>query len=225
MITISKPTKSAAIHVPRKSSTLGVIDDLPLELLQMVLSMLDLQSFSRLSQVCSRAYGVAQSLPPYRDLIKYAPDVVAALAQTRLDRYHTVAMFHAALLSEQCVSCGHYGAFLFLPTCERCCHKCLCRNQSIWVIPPSLAAKCFNLDAAQLKEVPHLLSVPGFYSFRGRTLRKRRVNLVGVKTAKAVALKIHGSIQHMARDPLISERGETLSNEGFRDLGDFMQDK
>ncbi|EXJ81505.1 hypothetical protein A1O1_07569 [Capronia coronata CBS 617.96] len=224
MITIPEPTKRAAINPQRKSSTLEVLDNLPLELLQMVLTTLDFQIFHG-SRKSVREPLLLQSLPSYRDLIEYAPRTIAALAKTRLDCYHTIAVLHAALLSERCVSCGNYGAFLFLPSCERCCYQCLRRNQSFWVIPASLATKCFHLNASQLREIPHLLSVPGFYPIRGFTLRKRRINLVGVKSAKTVALKIHGSIQNMAQDPLISERDDTLSDEEFSYFRSLMPDK
>ena len=90
--------------------------------------MLDFKTLSDISKTCLRAIEVLKSVPEYRDLMRHAPQALAALVETRLIRYHLVATVHATLLSADCKSYGKYGAFLFLPTCERYCYHCLWRN-------------------------------------------------------------------------------------------------
>jgi hypothetical protein len=135
MVPISEPAKRSAIRREPDPLAFGLLDKMPLELLHLVLSMLDLRSLSRISRVSLQGQAVVESLPAYRDLMDYAPHAIKALGQTGLIRYHTAAMLQATLFSKSCISCGEYGAFLFLPTCERCCYECLLWNQSLGSSP------------------------------------------------------------------------------------------
>ena len=186
MISISKPAKRSAIQHDPSSSSLGLLD------------MLDFQSLSRLSRISLRGQVVVQSLPAYRDLMEHAPHT-PALGRTGLIDLHSATVLHATLLSEVCVSCGEYGAFLFLPTCERCCYECLHRSQSFWVIPTALAGKCFDLMLHQLKEIPVMRSVPGIYSVGHGVSRPRRLRLTSVKAAKELGIKVHVSMENIAK--------------------------
>ncbi|KAI9788579.1 MAG: hypothetical protein M1816_006828 [Peltula sp. TS41687] len=204
MISISKPAKPSTIQRDSASSTIGLLERLPLELVHATLNLLDFQSLSRLSRVSLRGEAVVSSLPAYRDLMEHAPHALTALGQTRLINVHSSAALRAALKSDQCVSCREYGAFLFLPTCERCCFVCLQRNQSLWVIPTALAGKCFRLTPKQLKSIPILYSIPGVY-WIGRRISQRR-KLLSVKMAKELGIVVHGSIEKMVSLPLAIRR-------------------
>jgi hypothetical protein len=144
MISIPEPAKPSAIERDPSSSSIGLLDILPVELLQYTLHMLDFRSLSHLSRASLHGNEVVRSLPAYRNLMEHAPHTLAALGHTRLITLHSANVLYRTLLSEQCISCGEYGAFLFIPTCERCCYECLCSNQSLWVIPTTLARKCFG---------------------------------------------------------------------------------
>ena len=135
--------------------------------------------------------------------MEYAPDVLPALSQTQLISYHTASTLQASLQSKECISCGQFGFALFLPTCERCCYACLYRNQSLWVIPKSFAAKCFRLTPRQLNSLPVMLNIPGTYSVgrdvsTSRITIKRRRKPVSVGAAKDLGIKTHGSIKNIA---------------------------
>lgn len=199
MISISKPAKRSAIQRDPSSSSLGLLDRIPLELLHLILVMLDFQSLLHVSRVSLLGQVVVQPLPAYRDLMEHAPHTLAALGRTGLLGLHPATVLHATLLSEICVSCGGYGAFLFLPTCERCCYECLRMNQSLWVIPTALAGKCFYLTPHQLKEIPVMRSIPGIYSVGHRISRQRRLRLTSVKAAKELGIKVHGSMANIAK--------------------------
>jgi hypothetical protein len=213
MISISKPAKRSAIQRDPSSSSLGLLDRIPLELLHLILVMLDFRSLLRVSRVSLLGQVVVQSLPAYRDLMEHAPHTLAALGQTGLIGLHTATVLHATLLSEICISCEEYGAFLFLPTCERCCYECLHRNQSLWVIPTALAGKCFDLMPHQLKEIPTMRSVPGVYSVGHRISRQRRLRLTSVKAAKELGTKVHVSMENIAKTPNASRGGKITEKE------------
>lgn len=198
MISISDPAKLSAVQHHDSLSSAGFLDNLPLELLHLICDLLDFRSLSRISRTSFLGKMIIESLPAYRDLMEFAPHTLSALGKTGLISVHSSAILHAELLSMHCVSCRKYGAFLFLPTCERCCYECLRRNQSLRVIPQALAKKCFNLTQTQLKTIPIMYSIPGRY-FVGHTIsRQRRQRLVSVKSAKRLAIMVHGSTNKVA---------------------------
>ncbi|KAI9669890.1 MAG: hypothetical protein M1831_006925 [Alyxoria varia] len=199
MISVSEPAKPSAIRRDSSASSAGLLDRLPLEILHYILDDLDFGSLSRMSQVSLRAKEIVESLPAYRELMKYAPKTLKALGQTGSISFHTAATLRGALRSQKCVSCQEYGAFLFLPTCERCCYECLSENHSLWVIPVSLAGRCFDLTPRQLKQLPTLHSIPGRYFVTELITRARRYQLTSVKVAKQHAVMAKGSSETSKR--------------------------
>jgi hypothetical protein len=214
MISIPEPAKPSAIKRGPRSSSIGLLDILPVELLQHTLHMLDFQSLSYLSRVSLQGNEVVRSLLAYRNLMEHAPHTLAALGQTRLISLHSANALYGTLLSEQCISCGEYGPFLFLPTCERCCYECLCGNQSLWVIPTALARKCFDLTLSQLKRLPIMRSIPGVYFVGHRISRQRQFNLTSVKAAKELGIMIHGSTENMA-ETLTAKRSGGIAEKEY----------
>lgn len=166
----------------------------------MIFAMLDFRTLSHISRTCLRGIVVVDSLPEHRDLMRYAPRALAALAKTRLIHHFPAATVHGALLSADCISCNNFGPFLFLPTCERCCYHCLCRVQGFWVIPISMAKKCFGLSATGAKTLPILHSVPGKYYVKHMISRKRSLRLVCVGAAKTLAIAEGSSEERMTQE-------------------------
>jgi hypothetical protein len=189
MLQIAEPAKQSS-GWRKSTSSLGRLDDLPLELLHATFALLDFKSLSHISRTCIRGIEVVNSVPEYRGLMLHAPDALAALGKTRLIRHHPAAKVHLALLSADCTSCSRYGAFLYLPTCERCCYHCLWKNQSLWLMTIATAKKRFVLSAAGVKTLPVLRSVPGGeYSVGCDSIsRLRPVGLVSVGAAKKLAI-------------------------------------
>lgn len=180
-------------------SSIGSLDSLPVELVHTALNRLDFQSLSRFSQTSLRANSVVQTLTAYRDMMKYAPKTLAALGQTRLVKVHSAATLHRAIQSWECVSCAQYGAYLFLPTCERCCWWCLSRNQSLWVIPREKASESFALSEILFDQMTKMLSIPGDYSV-GTPVNNNpfRLELFSVKVVKRLAMSIYGDQEAIA---------------------------
>ena len=198
MIPLSVSPKPSAIQRDPVSSSIGLLGTLPPELLHFVFNMLDFQSLSRVSRVSLQGRAVVSSLPVYQSLQEHVPDALAVLNRTKLIGLHSVATLYATLKSEKCIACDHYGPFLFLPTCERCCYSCLAKNPSLWVMTTALATKCFGLTSRQLMRLPLLHSIPGVYSIRCKISRQRSRRLVSVRAAKELAIMVHGSAKKMA---------------------------
>ncbi|KAK2866809.1 hypothetical protein FQN49_003512 [Arthroderma sp. PD_2] len=197
MITINKPAKpSTLIHRPDPSS-LGLLNPLPLEVLHIALHTLDFQSLSRLSRVSRRGRAVVETLPIYRDLMKYIPDTLKALGQSQLLSHFPADKLLTILCSKACVACGNFGAFLFLPSGERCCEMCLDNNQSLWVISLLRAETIYGLPLPELKKLPILKSIPG--SYKVRRVEGPRPKLVSVLAAARLAT-IKGTMPMLATD-------------------------
>lgn len=134
---------------------------------------------------------------------------MSALGGTQCIGYFLLTQVHKAMCSDRCVSCGIFGAFLSLLTCERCCYECLNKNRFHWVTRPNLARKCFGLSEEQTKHLRVLRCPAGSYRARpGGELRRypsmffdnvqpQVMDLVSVQSAKLIALDIHGSITNM----------------------------
>lgn len=191
--------KTSPIHRNATKPTLGPLDTLPLELLQLILSLLDFQSLSRLSRASLTAKATVEALPAYREFLEHAPDVLIALERTRILHYHSAALLRRTLRTNQCVSCFGFGAFLFLPTCERVCFQCLHENHALRVTTLELARKCFSLPTIHLKRIPILHSIPGSYSVLFHIWRPKEYRLVSVKQAKQLAIQVRGSAENVAR--------------------------
>ena len=105
MITIYGPAQHSRVR-RHANSSIGVLDRLPLEILQWALNLLDFQSLSRFSRVSLLARKVVESLPSYRDIMEHAPQTLKALRLMHLVHVHSAAALHDTLQSKACISCG-----------------------------------------------------------------------------------------------------------------------
>ncbi|KAF5619781.1 f-box domain protein [Fusarium sp. NRRL 52700] len=196
MITISEPPKPIEGNLEDRPSSLGILNKLPAELLYVALSDLDFLTLTRFSRVSVRARNILRSLPAYQDLMKHAPDALAALSQTKLLHLHSACDLHAALRTECCATCLEYGAYLFLPTCERCCWQCLRSNLTRRVISPAAAGRIFALSPKMVQQLPIMFSIPGAYGV-GRKPAQTSHKLVSVGAAKKLAVSKYKSLANL----------------------------
>lgn len=177
------------------TSSLGVLDTLPIELLRIILNSSDFQSLSRFVQVCHLAKTLVDSLSSYQHITKHASATLIALSRTNLITSHAAPTIHAALLADRCASCQESGPFLFLPTCQRCCYRCLRTERFLRLITLRLAGICFGLSRTHLAQIP-MITLLGRYPKRKATSRiKGRV--FSLKHAEQLGISIHGSQEAM----------------------------
>ncbi|KAM5366553.1 hypothetical protein ACJZ2D_010450 [Fusarium nematophilum] len=126
--------------------------------------------------------------------MNYCPEILAALAKTHLLQLHSAGSLRHTLLAEKCASCFEFGAFLFLPTCERICFECLCRNRAYRMTGLGSAKDWFGLTDAEIRRIPIMQSIPGSYRVRNSVRwDSRTCSLVCVKQLKQLALDAHGT--------------------------------
>ncbi|KAF5693014.1 hypothetical protein FDENT_2452 [Fusarium denticulatum] len=193
------PAKPSKIHPERPVSCFGLLGILPAELLLITVDLLDFQSLSRLSRTCLRAKRVVENFVPYQQVIKHAPKVPTALIQANLAGHYPPAVVYLTLQTDRCVSCTDFGAFLYLPTCERVCFECLHRNIGLWMITIPMAKKYFGLTYQQVQTLPIMRIIPATYCLQTRDkTHKNPFRLVSVKAAKSLAIEVHGSAENLA---------------------------
>ncbi|TPX07153.1 uncharacterized protein E0L32_010954 [Thyridium curvatum] len=203
MITVTSPPKSTDSKLADRvwtdrGSSLGILDRLPPEIVSILLGMLDTQSIARFACLSSRANTFVRSQRAYRDLATLVPQVLLALGRVGLIGLHSVAELHAALRTERCATCIEYGAFLFLPTCERCCWECLRLNPSLRVLSRKEAKRYFGLSDRHLQRLPTLRVIPGDYGISANPAPEH-CELISVKAARGLGLIVHGSAGKLAQ--------------------------
>lgn len=182
----------------------GELEKFPLEILIEVLSKLDLKSLFKMRSVSRYLKQVIDhSMISYHHSAKHAPHALAAMNHTDMAKHFTMNDFSAALYSTTCTECGHYGQFLHLPSCTRCCYPCLKMSAKYLPLFRGAARAGYGLDIKTVNALPILRTIPGVYGVNRKNY-KRRFNLVDQVAAYNAGIKLHGSVEAMkshARDP------------------------
>ncbi|EEP78298.1 predicted protein [Uncinocarpus reesii 1704] len=176
---------------------LGQLEQLPLELLNMVLLGLDLRSLMDFRRVNQRAMEVVGSIPQYATILMHAKNALRGIISIGSARWISCLDIYQELRRAEC-DCGDFGGYLYLFTCRRVCFLCFTSESAYLPIGRGHAMRKFGLQGAQVAALPAMKSVPGFYS--GRLLKCRtRHNLVDYESARQAGIKLHGSVAEMER--------------------------
>lgn len=197
MVRPAKVPKVATLPQTSAKSSLGSLDTLPVEVLQIIFDHSDALSLSRLAATSWRGHDLVHaqfSRPEYADLSTHAREAIIALSQMKILHLHSVQDMVATLRSASCVCCGNSGVFLDLIHFERVCFTCLSHNPAVWVMPSTEAGCCFNLSDAQLRSITQARGIPGSYSVRNKATLSGPEMLVSVRDALRLALSVHGQV-------------------------------
>lgn len=220
MITITIPPKPPVPTLANRASSLGILDRLPPEIISTFLDMLDIQSIAHFACVSFQGNTFVQLQRAYQDLVIFAPQMLLALGKTGLIDRHHIATLYAALRSEQCTTCVEYGAFLFLPTCKRCCWECLRYNPLLRALLPREAKRYFGLSKQHLQQLPVFHVIPGNYGISANPTLEQHCQLVSVQAAKDLGLTVHGSAEKLAH--VMAKRCKSTR---LLVTGQYLQDK
>lgn len=146
------------------SSSLGCLDTLPVELLHMILLDVDLKSLTSLRSVNRRARLTIDALWQYNEIVTYAPNSLRAILNINVGALISCRQLHRELCSQECVTCGHFGAFLYLLSCNRVCYVCLVETPQFLPLTQKHARTAFGLGSSEMAKLPAALSLPGIYS-------------------------------------------------------------
>ncbi|KAF4124977.1 hypothetical protein GMORB2_3816 [Geosmithia morbida] len=132
---------------------LGELDRLPDELLTMVMGWMPVQTFLRFRQVNRRAHSLAGRSPPLRRVATYGFGGLRAVVAIGMGLTLTVGDLDRALARSDCVNCGGFGHFLFIPTVQRACFNCLRTHPDFRVEALSRFARSVRSSVARLRRL------------------------------------------------------------------------
>ncbi|KAL2218245.1 hypothetical protein M432DRAFT_640344 [Thermoascus aurantiacus ATCC 26904] len=81
-----------------------------------ILLLLDIASLFQFRQVNIRAREVVSALVEYRSIADHALGALRAVLRTGIAPYYTIRDFYTALCTRDCLLCGVFGGFIFLPS-------------------------------------------------------------------------------------------------------------
>lgn len=175
---------------------LGVLDKLPLELVQELLAFLDLCSLAQFRRVNRRALNVVDCIPQYKTITTYTPLALQCIRAVGTGQWISCNTLYEKLCTAECEECGDFAGYLYILTCVRICFLCLSRNIKYTPLRPSQAEAKFGLNAKVLRNLPRMKAVPGKYSPKQKNIQEPLV-LVDMESAKQEGILLHGSASVM----------------------------
>lgn len=162
-------------HHGQPTRRVGRLDVLPLELITQILLGLDLPSLISFRRVNRRAAVLVDSVHEYRMVYNHCPDIIRAIVSVDAKHFNLRTLF-GTLSTTRCASCHRFGDYLYLITCKRVCYLCFTTDILYFPVPATVAAKYTGLPRGRLTCLPHVRSLPGHYTERGK-LSRRRITL------------------------------------------------
>ncbi|KAF5604791.1 hypothetical protein FPCIR_643 [Fusarium pseudocircinatum] len=93
-----------------------------------ILVQLDVKSFRNFRNVNAAAHSITGTALDCKGVLEHGQSAFVSIVRAGLSRHVTIGEIHLALTSSKCGFCEEYGPLLFLPTCTRVCHECLCTS-------------------------------------------------------------------------------------------------
>ncbi|KAK2747319.1 hypothetical protein FQN57_002217 [Myotisia sp. PD_48] len=191
-VLISESKMGLRVELPIRRSSEGIISKLPLDVLWLILSLMDVVTLNRMRLLNYAIKMLVENFRPYRYLIELVPEALQSLLVCQVLRNFTVAHLFDALTSRNCWTCGKAGLLLFIPLGRRCCMVCVQSSPSLRLLSVVVAKDCFGLSDDNLSMLPVVQMPIGRFGWPGREYRSQQL-VVSLGLAHRLALKIHGS--------------------------------
>ena len=181
---------------------LGALHILPVEILDMVISHLDIATLDRFKAANRRAFQAVNFHPTFKLLNEEAQAVLCALRAVHLSHAHSLQAVYEALCSEKCTQCGDFGGYMYLAALERVCWRCFVKKDRYSPLTEIAALKSFGLTYETLDGLPRFQSYPGGYSMLEkerdiRTYTNGFIQLIDRDAARQAGVALHGSKEAM----------------------------
>lgn len=176
---------------------IGVLDTLPAELLNMILTEIDLQTLVSFRRVNRRAAEVVDHVSSYKAIATNAPHALRGILSIQTGRWITCRTLYEKLCLARCETCADFGGYLYLITCKRVCFLCLSENRVYLPVTPRKACREFGLSNDMVKTLPWMRVVPGIYSPNEKKAAKS--TLVDYESCLDTAIALHGSLTAMRK--------------------------
>ena len=181
---------------------LGSLDKLPLEILNCILSSLDISAIDQFKATNRRSLEVVDAHPQFRIINRQAYDTLLGLRAIKTKHMITVQTLFDKLCNSHCSECGDYGGYIYLVTFERVCCRCFTEKDQYLPLREIDAIKKFGLSLEILRTLPRFQGYPGHYGAGFRTewfVREKEpyVLLIDRASAYEAGIVCHGSFKAM----------------------------
>ena len=155
----SQPKRDHFRLPPRTNA--GTLDTLPVEVLEDVLSQLDLRTLMDFRRVNKRATDLIDFLTPYKAITTHASNAIRGAFRIGTAKWITCRTLYEKLCTRGCEQCGDYGGYLYLLTCKRVCFICLSEDKLYLPLQRRHASRRFGLDRQTIETLPRMIVTPG----------------------------------------------------------------
>ncbi|KAL7943429.1 hypothetical protein V8C42DRAFT_106875 [Trichoderma barbatum] len=131
---------------PQSTTNIGALDALPPELIQKILSQLDLRTLADFRLVNRRARELVNFVPEYNAITTHAHNALRGILSIKTGRWITCNTLYERLCTPKCEQCGDFGGYLYLITCKRVCFLCLSHDRLFLPLVPRHVNRKFGLD-------------------------------------------------------------------------------
>lgn len=183
-------------HTLQPSCGLGRLDVLPLEILNVILSKLDLQSLTDIRRINQRAMVLVNSFPHYQAVVDHAPAALRGMLSIGAARSNTCQDLYEKSCTAKCDICGDFGGYLYLITCKRVCFMCLSENTSYLPLLKYDVIRKFGLGSRELMKIPQIRSKPGCYTLSLKNCNNS-LTLFDQHAARCAGITLHGTVSDM----------------------------
>jgi hypothetical protein len=148
------------------SSGLGVLSELPNELIDCILEHMDLASLMNFRSINDQTHTAVNDLSVFKLLCEHAPQTVRGIMSIGTGQWTTCLELLDALCSAYCKNCGDFAGYLYvLGPVQRVCFFCFTTSSKYCPLTPCEANDCFGIRVEYLTEdIPKMRSIPGFYA-------------------------------------------------------------
>lgn len=152
---------------PRSPTTgLGILDLLPHELQDIIITQIDLQSLFKFRQTSRSARKAVDAVRQYRIATAHGLKCVRALLHTGFAHCVTLLDFYKTLCSQRCESCHRFGEFIFFPTWTRVCLVCMSTKRQFMIVTRSDVmdqVEGFGITEIERDDLPFFTAPAGEY--------------------------------------------------------------
>lgn len=190
--------RSARRRRPPEASA-GLLDRLPVELLHLTLTHLDIRSLINLRLTNRRTAEIVDCHPQFRAVSTHARNSLRGILAIGTGRWITCATLYEKLCTSKCDCCGGQGGYLYLITCKRVCFQCLSLSQSYQPLRLDMAGgPVFDVEMSILRTLPRMTALPGTYA-PNETITRPLV-LVDFDSVAAAGVRTHGSSKNTVHE-------------------------
>ncbi|KAK4200953.1 hypothetical protein QBC40DRAFT_325579 [Triangularia verruculosa] len=162
----------------REYTSIGDLTKVPNEIMVQIIVDLDIRTLWSFALVNRHARELVISLPGYKLVVKKFPEILMALFRTKVGILKSVTLADVISILQphetpycQGGDCHQIGSFVFLPTLQRCCWRCLQHSDNFHVYTEGLYFRWRPWKSGPGADIQTL---PGKYGDSQHVFRARR---------------------------------------------------